>query len=171
LQSLRLQQRSRFLIKRNKRITTQPAALKGDHAVCKAASGLQHGKARLYSGSINLHINGRCERFNSLAKVQRFEVIDSQQNPYKLAQTEQRDVNALVHTEGYGISSEYLRKLIRQDQDKRSPRYSQERGLSGSQFWGLGKFPFSLFYIEQADCLWVIRLLHMSRGIPASLQD
>ena len=52
-----------------------------------------------------------------------------------------------------------------------SPRNAQELGLSGLSFWGLNKFPFSLFYIEQADDLWVIRLVHISREIPASLQD
>ena len=52
-----------------------------------------------------------------------------------------------------------------------SPRYAQDLGLSGLRFWGLNKFPYSLFYIEQADHLWVIRLVHMSRDIPASLQD
>ena len=52
-----------------------------------------------------------------------------------------------------------------------SARYAQELGLSGLRFWGLSKFPYSLFYIEQADYLWVIRLVHMSRDIPASLRD
>ena len=52
-----------------------------------------------------------------------------------------------------------------------SPRYAQELGLSGLRFWVLNKFPFSLFYVEQAEHLWVIRLVHMSRDIPASLQD
>ena len=52
-----------------------------------------------------------------------------------------------------------------------SPRYAQELGLSGLRFWGLKKFPFSLFYVEQPDHLWVIRLIHMSRDVPASLQD
>ena len=52
-----------------------------------------------------------------------------------------------------------------------SPRYAQELGLSGLRFWGLSKFPFSLFYIEQADHLWVVRLVHMSRDIPTSLRD
>ena len=51
-----------------------------------------------------------------------------------------------------------------------SPRYAQDLGLAGMRFWGLNKFPFSLFYIEQPDHLWVIRLVHMSRDIPASLQ-
>ena len=44
-----------------------------------------------------------------------------------------------------------------------APRYAQELGLSGLRFWGLNKFAFSLFYIEQADHMWVIRLVHMSR--------
>jgi toxin ParE1/3/4 len=52
-----------------------------------------------------------------------------------------------------------------------SPRYAQELGLPGLRFWGLRKFPFSLFYVEQADHVWVIRLAHTSRDIPASLQD
>ncbi len=51
------------------------------------------------------------------------------------------------------------------------PRYAQELGLPGLRFWVLNKFPFSLFYVEQAEHLWVIRLVHMSRDIPASLQD
>ena len=51
-----------------------------------------------------------------------------------------------------------------------SPRNAQELGLAGLRFWGLSKFPFSLFYIEQAEHLWVIRGVHMSRDIPASLQ-
>ena len=52
-----------------------------------------------------------------------------------------------------------------------SPRYAQEVCLSGLRFSVLNKFPFSLFYTEQADRVWVIRLVHMSRDIPASLQD
>ena len=52
-----------------------------------------------------------------------------------------------------------------------SPQYAQELGLPGLRYWGLSKFPFSLFYIEQADYLWVIRLVHVSRDMPASLQD
>lgn len=51
-----------------------------------------------------------------------------------------------------------------------SPRYAAELAIPGLRFWTLTKFPFSLFYIEQDDHLWVIRLVHMSRDIPASLQ-
>lgn len=52
-----------------------------------------------------------------------------------------------------------------------SPRYAVELDLSGLRFWALNKFPFSLFYTEHEDHLWVIRLVHMSRDIPASLQE
>ena len=51
-----------------------------------------------------------------------------------------------------------------------SPRYAVELAIPGLRFWTLNKFPFSLFYIEQDDHLWVIRLVHMKRDIPASLQ-
>jgi toxin ParE1/3/4 len=52
-----------------------------------------------------------------------------------------------------------------------SPRYAGELNVPGLRFWTLNTFPFSLFYIEQDDHLWIIRLVHMSRDIPASLQD
>lgn len=51
-----------------------------------------------------------------------------------------------------------------------SPRYALELAIPGLRHWTLTKFPFSLFYIEQEEHLWVIRLVHMSRDIPASLQ-
>lgn len=51
-----------------------------------------------------------------------------------------------------------------------SPRYAVELNIPGLQFWTLNKFPFSLFYMEQEDHLWVVRLVHMSRDIPPSLQ-
>ena len=51
-----------------------------------------------------------------------------------------------------------------------SPRYALELAIPGLRHWTLTKFPFSLFYIEQEEHLWVIRLVHMSRDIPASVQ-
>ena len=51
-----------------------------------------------------------------------------------------------------------------------SPRYALELSIPGMRFWTLNRFPFSLFYIEQDEHLWVIRLVHMSRDTPASLQ-
>ena len=51
-----------------------------------------------------------------------------------------------------------------------SPRYAHELDLPGLRFWSLRKFPYSLFYFEHEDHLFVIRLVHMSRDIPASLR-
>lgn len=52
-----------------------------------------------------------------------------------------------------------------------SPRYASELDLPGLRFWTLNRFPYALFYLEQVDHLLVIRLVHMSRDIPASLRD
>ena len=51
-----------------------------------------------------------------------------------------------------------------------SPRYAHELNVPQLRFWPLRRFPFALFYIEHADHLDVIRCVHMSRDIPASLQ-
>lgn len=52
-----------------------------------------------------------------------------------------------------------------------SPRYAHELNIPQLRFWPLRQFPFALFYIEHTDHLDVIRCVHMSRDIPASLQD
>ena len=52
-----------------------------------------------------------------------------------------------------------------------SPRDAIELDFPGLRFWTLNKFPYGLFYLEQVDHLLVIRLVHMSRDIPASLQS
>ncbi len=52
-----------------------------------------------------------------------------------------------------------------------SPRYAHELNIPQLRFWPLRRFPFALFYIEHADHLDVIRCVHMSRDIPASLRD
>jgi toxin ParE1/3/4 len=51
-----------------------------------------------------------------------------------------------------------------------SPRYALELNMPGLRFWALTKFPYALFYLEHEDHLWVIRLMHMSQDIPASLR-
>ena len=52
-----------------------------------------------------------------------------------------------------------------------SPRYAHELDIPRLRFWQLRRFPFALFYVEHADHLDVIRCVHMSRDIPASLRD
>lgn len=52
-----------------------------------------------------------------------------------------------------------------------SPRYAHELSIPQLRFWALRRFPYALFYIEHVDHLDVIRCVHMSRDIPASLRD
>lgn len=51
-----------------------------------------------------------------------------------------------------------------------SPRYAHELNLPQLRFCPLHRFPYALFYIEHADHLDVIRCVHMSRDLPASLR-
>jgi toxin ParE1/3/4 len=51
-----------------------------------------------------------------------------------------------------------------------SLRYAHDLDLPGVRFWVVAKFPYSLFYLEREDHLLVIRLVHHSRDIPATLQ-
>lgn len=50
-----------------------------------------------------------------------------------------------------------------------SLRYAHELDLPGLRFWVVAKFPYSLFYLEREDYLLVMRLVHHSRDIPATL--
>lgn len=52
-----------------------------------------------------------------------------------------------------------------------SPRYAHELNIPNLRFWSLNRFPYALFYVEHADHLDVIRLVHLSRNIPATLRD
>lgn len=52
-----------------------------------------------------------------------------------------------------------------------SPRYAHELNIPQLRFWRLKRFPYALFYVEHGDHLDVIRCVHMSRDIPACLQD
>jgi toxin ParE1/3/4 len=52
-----------------------------------------------------------------------------------------------------------------------SPRWGAELNLPGLRSLRLSKFPYVIFYIEQADHIDVWRVLHAQRDIPAYLQD
>jgi toxin ParE1/3/4 len=52
-----------------------------------------------------------------------------------------------------------------------SPRYAHTLNLPGLRFWSCKRFPYLVFYFEQADCIDVWRVLHSKRDIPAWLQD
>jgi toxin ParE1/3/4 len=52
-----------------------------------------------------------------------------------------------------------------------SPRYAHELDIPHLRHWPLRRFPFALFYVEDADRLVILRCVHMTRDIPASLRD
>jgi toxin ParE1/3/4 len=52
-----------------------------------------------------------------------------------------------------------------------SPRYAHELDIPQLRHWPLRRFPFALFYVEDVDRLVIMRCVHMTRDIPASLRD
>jgi toxin ParE1/3/4 len=52
-----------------------------------------------------------------------------------------------------------------------SPRYAQELNIPRLRHWRLARFPYALFYIEHAEHLDVIRLVHLASHIPANLRE
>ena len=52
-----------------------------------------------------------------------------------------------------------------------SPRYAVELDWPGLRTHPIERFPSLIFYLEQAEHLDVLRVLHAHRDIPASLQD
>jgi toxin ParE1/3/4 len=52
-----------------------------------------------------------------------------------------------------------------------SPRYAKRSAVKGLRFWLLNRFPHSVFYIERADCIEIIRVLHQSTDIPQHLKN
>jgi toxin ParE1/3/4 len=52
-----------------------------------------------------------------------------------------------------------------------SPRFSNEFELPGLRSRRLGRFPYLVFYVEEADRIDVWRILHAQRDIAASLRQ
>ena len=50
-----------------------------------------------------------------------------------------------------------------------SSRYAHELDLPGLRTWPVSRYPFIVFYLEQADHLDIWRVLHSQRDIPAWL--
>ena len=66
---------------------------------------------------------------------------------------------------------EQANRRISNDPAIYSPRWGTELNLPGLRSLRLSKFPYVIFYIEQADHIDVWRVLHAQRDIPAYLQD
>jgi toxin ParE1/3/4 len=50
-------------------------------------------------------------------------------------------------------------------------RYAYELDIPGLRSWPLRRFPYLIFYMEQADHIDVWRVLHGRRDIPALMQE
>jgi toxin ParE1/3/4 len=46
-----------------------------------------------------------------------------------------------------------------------SPRYAHELEIPGLRFWSMGRYPHLVFYVERADHVDVLRVLHGQRDI------
>jgi toxin ParE1/3/4 len=51
-----------------------------------------------------------------------------------------------------------------------SPRYAHELNIPGLRAWPLTRYPYIVFYVEQADHISVWRVLHGQRDIPVWMQ-
>ena len=92
----------------------------------------------------------------------------------------EKDIQSAVSfyvTEATHVAANFINELeratrhIESNPATGSPRYAHELNIPQLRFWPLKRFPYALFYIEHTDHLDVIRCVHMSRDIPASLQD
>jgi toxin ParE1/3/4 len=52
-----------------------------------------------------------------------------------------------------------------------SLRYGDRSGAPGLRFWPIRRFPHLVFYVERADRIDILRVLHGHRDIPAALRD
>jgi toxin ParE1/3/4 len=61
-------------------------------------------------------------------------------------------------------------KHIEKNPGTGSPKYAHELNVPNLRFWPITRFPYLLLYIENDDFVDLVRVMHMSRDIPASLQ-
>ena len=52
-----------------------------------------------------------------------------------------------------------------------SPRHARKLHISNLRFWSLTRFPYSVFYVEHADHIDVLRVLHQASNIPQHMQS
>ena len=80
-------------------------------------------------------------------------------------------------SESAAAASEFLDALevayegIRRSPGIGAPRYAHELNLPGLRFWRCGRYSYLVFYIEQADRIDLLRVLHQRRDIAGWLLD
>lgn len=52
-----------------------------------------------------------------------------------------------------------------------SPRYAHQLAFADLRFWRVARFPYLVFYVERADDVDVLRVLHSQRDIPAWMNE
>jgi toxin ParE1/3/4 len=95
------------------------------------------------------------------------------------AATEEDILAAVEHylREAPHIASDFIDELeraahhIERHPSSGSPRYAHEMDIPQLRHWPLRRFPFALFYVEHEDHLDVLRCVHLTRDIPATLQE
>lgn len=98
-----------------------------------------------------------------------------------LRETARRDIDAAIddylETAGEAVALRFIDALeaahraIGRHPATGSPRYGRELGLPGLRSRVLSRFPYIVFYLEDARQVSVWRVLHAKRGIPERLRD
>jgi toxin ParE1/3/4 len=104
---------------------------------------------------------------------ERFPVV-----PRRLATHDLRDAAARYATEVDAATArrfidavEQAFTLISRQPGIGSPRYAVELDWPGLRTLRVERFPYLIFYLEQADHLEMLRVLHAHRDLPTSLQE
>jgi toxin ParE1/3/4 len=79
-----------------------------------------------------------------------------------------REAPHMVGAFASAVDAEFL--YLRRNPSTGSPRYGLQIGFTGLRSWAVKKFPYVIFYVQDTDCVAVIRVLHQSTGIPQHLQ-
>jgi toxin ParE1/3/4 len=60
---------------------------------------------------------------------------------------------------------------LRENAGTGSPRYGRLIGMPGLRSWPVKRFPYVIFYVDQADHITVVRVLHQASDIPRHLDN
>ena len=80
-------------------------------------------------------------------------------------------VNASDYALPFIDAVEEAYRHIQKHPDTGSPHYAHELDLPGLRFWVCNRFPYLVFYVEQASKIEVWRVLHSHQDIPETLQE
>ncbi len=78
---------------------------------------------------------------------------------------------------GVPVAADFVRAIddcmqcIERFPEAGSPRYAELLDVEGLRFAVVERFPYLMFYLEQADYVDVVRVLHQRQDIPALLVE